>query len=319
MKCITVKKHLSHDDALWDEFAQNCPSGHFMHSRRFISYHGDKFHDESIQVAAEGELIGVVPAARDPLAERTVVSHPGLSFGGLIMKASLPIDIYSVVIQTLLENFAKQGYLRMRVKQAPSIFHSGIQEDALYAMTAAGFKVCRQTMGRVIDLAYRHRRGSRRIRSCKKALSQGFIIKSDQRPTDEFWSLLEANLTTRHNVQPVHDYQQICELAQRFPRYIEQHSIYKEDQLLGGVVLFLSGPVMHCQYIAASELGSETCALDYLLESLIEAATTRGYRYFSLGISNEGARAALNIGLDNFKREFGAGALVYSDYEIELN
>ena len=290
-----------------------------MHSRRFISYHGDRFHDESIQVAMERELIGVLPAARDPSVERTVVSHPGLSFGGLITKASLPIDIYAILIEALLEHFAQRGYSRMRVKQAPSIFHRGIQEEALYAMTNAGFKICRQTIGRVIDLAYRHRRGSRRIRSCKKALTQGFTIKCDRQPTDEFWSLLEANLTTRHNVKPVHDYQQIYDLAQLFPKSIEQHSIHKENQLLGGVVLFLSGPVMHCQYIASSELGRITCALDYLLESLIEAATTRGYRYLSLGISNEGVRAELNLGLDNFKREFGAGGLVYSDYEIELN
>jgi hypothetical protein len=75
--------------------------------------------------------------------------------------------------------------------------------------------------------------------------------------------------------------------------------------------------VAHAQYIAASDAGRETGALDGLFQHLISlhAAT---HRYFDFGISNTDQGRVLNEGLVRQKEEFGGGAVVHDVYRATL-
>ncbi len=56
----------------------------FLHTRRFLAYHQDRFKDVSLLLANDKGIVGLFPAALDPAEARTVVSHPGITYGGLL-------------------------------------------------------------------------------------------------------------------------------------------------------------------------------------------------------------------------------------------
>jgi hypothetical protein len=87
--------------------------------------------------------------------------------------------------------------------------------------------------------------------------------------------------------------------------------------LLGGVIVYASKNVAHAQYTAASDLGKEVGALDAVFTTLISDVFA-GKRYFDFGISTERAGAYLNEGLAENKQGFGARAVVYDFYELEI-
>src|SRR5271163_4756271 len=62
----------------WDGLIADSTAGTILQTRRFLSYHGNRFEDASLCVWDGRTLVGVLPAARDSRDERTVVSHPGI-------------------------------------------------------------------------------------------------------------------------------------------------------------------------------------------------------------------------------------------------
>src|SRR5947208_14116689 len=75
---------------LWDEFVAQAPMATFLHSRRFLSYHRDRFQDVSLVIEnEENSLVGLFPAAGDPTQRKRVISHPGITYGGLINEREL--------------------------------------------------------------------------------------------------------------------------------------------------------------------------------------------------------------------------------------
>ena len=70
----------------WEAVITSVRSGNFLYSRRYIDYHGDKFHDKSLLVRKNNKVIAAFPAA---MVGNDVISHPGITFGGLISTSSL--------------------------------------------------------------------------------------------------------------------------------------------------------------------------------------------------------------------------------------
>ena len=85
-----VRGYEPEDAKVWDALVARSSTGTMMHTRRFISYHGDRFRDRSLMVEdRRGKVVGVFPAAEDPADSEMVVSHPGLTYGGLVHDGSL--------------------------------------------------------------------------------------------------------------------------------------------------------------------------------------------------------------------------------------
>ena len=48
----------THDDAAaWDEFVSRSPTAIFLHTRRFLAYHGNRFDDASLILRNEGRIV----------------------------------------------------------------------------------------------------------------------------------------------------------------------------------------------------------------------------------------------------------------------
>ena len=75
--------------------------------------------------------------------------------------------------------------------------------------------------------------------------------------------------------------------------------------------------VAHVQYIGATAEGYATGAADLIMSTLIND-TYATKRYFDFGISTEQDGYYLNEGLVENKQGFGARAVAYDFYELEL-
>lgn len=292
----------------------------FLHTRRFLSYHGDRFHDASLILRnEEGRIVGLLPAAIDPQDNRRVVSHPGITFGGLLHSGALFGERMIEAFEALKGYYRGQGLTSLRYKAVPYIYHQAPSGDDLYTLFRLGAERYRCDLSCAIDLDYRGPISQRRKRGLKKSIKQGIGVVEDPALIADMWRLLEENLVKKFNVRPVHSVAEITKLHSLFPQNIEFVVARLNPEVVGGVVLFNTSRVVHAQYTASSETGQEVGALDAVFEHCIERARVKGARYFDFGISTENDGLYLNDGLFQYKSEFGAGGVVHESYEINLD
>ena len=130
--------------------------------------------------------------------------------------------------------------------------------------------------------------------------------------------MLKDNLREIHSAKPVHSLDEIKLLQGYFPANIRLFTAELNKRIVAGTVIYESQSVAHCQYIAASEIGRKSGALDLLFFELLEN-TFRKKHYFNFGNSTENQGRALNKGLIDFKEGFGARTSVHNVFELLLD
>lgn len=304
---------------LWDDRVATAPMATFLHTRKFLSYHGARFQDVSVILHdARKEPVGLFPAAVDPTDAKRVVSHPGITYGGLLHAGRLRGESMIRALEVLSAYYRDRGFRSLRYKVVPSIYHQKPSSDDLYALFRMGAVRYRCDLSCAVDLAEKPEWSERRRRGSKKARSQGVEIALGDRWMEPLWKVLEANLDEKHGVRPVHTLEEIRKLHRWFPEEIIFRVALRKSHVVAGAVLFLSPRVTHAQYICSNEAGREVSALDALFEECLTEAGRRGARYFNFGISTEEEGRVLNDGLYRFKAEFGGGGVLHECYEIEF-
>lgn len=304
----------------WDELVFGAPMATFLHSRRFLAYHGDRFEDASllVQDSDTGRLLGVLPAAVDPSAPRRVLSHPGATFGGIVHDGTLSGERMVEALSAVRQTLAETGVDCLTYKAVPWIYHQVPSGDDLYALFRLGARRSRVDLSSAIDLSRRRPPASRRRRGRKKAEAGGLEMKESEELLPQIWTLIEENLESRHGVRPVHSLEEIVQIRDLFPEQIRFVSGTVRGEVMAAAVLFVSPSVVHVQYNAANPAGRDIGALDGLFEQCIDEATQSGKSYWDFGISTESEGRELNDGLYRFKSEFGGGGVPYEFYELEL-
>lgn len=303
----------------WDELAALCPAATFLHTRRFLAYHGDRFADASVLVEDEGRgLVGLLPAAVDPLDAGRVVSHPGATFGGLLHAGALRGEGMVEALEAVARHYAARGFESFRYKAVPYIYQLAPTGDDLYALFRLGAVRYRCDLSCAIDLAARAAPSGRRKRGLKKALKAGVEVAEGACHAAALWAVLEENLRLKYGASPVHTLDEIQRLHSLFPETVSFVVALLGGEVVAGTVLFSGARVVHVQYVASGEVGHETAALDAVFEECIARAAARGARYFDFGTSNENEGRRLNASLYQFKSEFGGGGVAYESYELGL-
>lgn len=303
----------------WDELVERAPMATFLHSRRFLSYHGDRFDDASLLLLDEREqLRAVLPAALDPEDPRTVVSHPGATYGGLIHDGSVNGDRTRDALASVCDHYASRGLETLRYSPVPHIYHRSPSQDDVWALGELGARRVRSDLSCAIDLGARREPSDRRRRSLARARGRGVAVVEGANTLAAFWPLLESTLERRHEARPVHTLAEIEDLRARFPERIVALVATLDGEPHAGAVLFVTHTAVHAQYLAATETGMDASALDVVIEQGIELAAARGARWFDFGISPGEGRRGLLAGLYRYKAEFGGGGVVHEHYEQRL-
>jgi hypothetical protein len=313
---VTARPYSAQDVTRWDDFVDTSWNGTFLHTRRFLAYHGSRFEDVSLLLEAGGKLVGVLPAAVDPLMNQRVVSHPGATFGGIV-HCGLQGQAMIAALGAAANFYREQGFSSLRYKVVPHIFHRVPSSDDLYALYHHGSCRYRCDLGAVLDYQVPHLVSQRRLRGRKKAARSGVVIVRGRDLLCDFWPILETVLDKKYGVTPTHSLAEMQQLCDLFPT-IDCVAAQVHGQTIAGVVLFKHPQVDHMQYAAANEIGLKLSALDLVLSRCFEEGRVAGKKHFSFGISSEHGGLFLNSGLYDWKTGFGAGGMVHEFYEMAI-
>ena len=320
----------------WDAFVEMSKNGTFLLKRGFMDYHSDRFFDCSLLVYAgispDGDfkekslttkdLVAVFPANWDK-EQRTVYSHQGLTYGGLIVLPEVTqkevLDIMQAILQYYRDMMQAQ---RLVYKPIPYIYSSIPSGEDLYALFRAGAKLSRRLVSTCVSMQNPMKMRSSRVQQARKAVDHGFYIdrmtEGDNETLREYWTLLEDVLMTHHNARPTHTLQEMQLLMSRFPKNIKLYIVRHEKSIVAGIIVFECRRVAHVQYMASGDEGRTYGALDLLLRHLINERYKQ-FDYVDFGTSNEDGGRVLNEGLIFQKEGFGGRAVCYDTYEVNIS
>jgi hypothetical protein len=306
------------DSEAWDELVRRSVNGTFLHTRRFISYHGDRFTDRSLVVRSpRGEIVAVFPAADVEGEPGTITSHPGLTYGGLVHDGSLRGEATIRAIAAIANRYRAEGADLLRYKAIPTIYHRVPACDDLYALFRLRADRFRCDLSATVDLTQPRRVSHGRKTALKRAAKAGVELCDSWEWAPEYWVVLAQNIG-RHKSAPTHSLADIELLHDLFPDKISLLSARLRGEVVAGTVLFDARPVLHTQYIASNDTGRDASAVDLVISAAIDRAAEQGYGAFDFGISTEQGGWYLNDTLHGFKASFGAGAVLYEHFELAL-
>ena len=312
---MEIQRYDASMSSRWDDFVRASRNGTFLHQRGYMDYHSDRFDDCSLVASIDGKLCALLPAC---IEGDTLWSHRGLTYGGWIV----PLKHFDVTVMMAVMDAAAlwmkdNGIKRFVYKAIPHIYHRYPCEEDLYALFRHGASLTETNISTTIDLTcpLPLDRGNK---SGANAARKAGIRVGESDDWEGYWQLLSSLLDERYDTRPVHSIEEITLLQGRFPNNIRLYTATLGSELLAGVVLYLSMPVAHCQYIGATPLGKESKALTLLFEHLINEYQRLGFRYFDFGISNEDHGRYLNEGLVRQKSRLGGRGIAYNIFEISL-
>lgn len=305
---IIIKPFSANMSSLWNTFLSSTKMPLFLFNREYMDYHADRFVDCSA-IGLIGERVNALFPASIDLATGVATSHGGLTFGGpLLAKDVRGVEVLDLV-GGWLDWLRAQNVTCITVKLIPSAFATYAADEVAYALWRYGFSLNRRDFSSILPILDRRPFNSSKKAAIKKATKLGLILNNPSIAV--FHNLLTTVLRDRHQVVPVHSQNELEILASRFPGRIFVRGASIGDTLMGAALVFDYGHIWHTQYLAVSDVGRETGALDLVIADLIQQAEQREVRSLSFGTSSESAGTTLNEGLLWQKESYGARGLVH--------
>lgn len=309
-----IRRYGHADVAEWNAFVAESKNGTFLFDRNYMDYHADRFADSSLMIFREGRLYALLPANADG---DVFCSHGGLTYGGLIMGADATAAATVQLFGELNSYLKDEGFAKVVYKAVPWIYHRLPAEEDLYAMfRKCGARLVSREISSTIAIRQRLRWSHGRRYGVSKARNNGVTVeRSDD--LRAFWSVLDGNLGDKYGVRPVHTADEMALLMSRFPDRIRLYLARRDGETLAGVLLYITGRVVHSQYISAGAEGKRLCAIDAIFDVILNNDFPE-YPYFDFGKSTEDHGHYLNESLIYQKEGFGARGVCYDTYEWTL-
>ncbi|MAX70527.1 MAG: GNAT family N-acetyltransferase [Flavobacteriaceae bacterium] len=259
------------------------------------------------------KLIALLPAN---VANDNLFSHQGLTYGSFIYDAKLKTTEYISCFRTVLEYLNKQNIKSLQLKELPFFYlKNQVNNPLYYLLFKTKAELVRTDVHSVVDMVFKSYSSSRK-EGVKRGLKHNLRVKESE-SFDLFWNkILKPNLKAKHDVLPVHSLEEITLLKSRFPNNIRQFNVFYENKIVGGVTIFETNNVAHCQYISGNADKNELGSLDFLHHHLIEDVF-KTKSYFDFGTSNINSGENINEGLQFWKEGFGARAVNQGFYKID--
>lgn len=315
MSEIIVKNYSNVHKERWNSFITNAKNGHFQFDRNYMDYHSDRFIDFSLMFYEKNKLLAVMPASRNE--SEKLVSHEGLTFGGIISSKSMTTPKMIHLFHNLILFLKMEGIKKFEYKTIPYIYTSIPSQEDLYVLSTYNFRLVRRDVSSTIFLKEKIKFSKGRKYAINKAKKNHVEVK-ETKDYQTFMGILKEVLKTKYQKKPTHSTEEILLLAHRFPSHIKLFGAFQNEIMIAGVIIYESRNIAHTQYIAATDEGKQIGAVDLIIDSLIHKYSSNK-EYFDFGISTEMNGSFLNVGLINQKEMFGARAVTHDFYELLLD
>ncbi|MCT4630684.1 GNAT family N-acetyltransferase [Winogradskyella sp.] len=313
MQNLKVLRYKSSYKNEWNTFTVNSNQQTFLFQRDFMDYHSDRFHDYSLMIYKQDELVALLPANK---VNDRVYSHLGLTYGGLIYNDSLKSKEAIDVLKTIMCYLNQNGIASLTLKELPYVYlNHPVNNPLAYLCFKVKAQLERMDMHSVLDLKFKAYSRSRK-NGYKRGMKHNLVVE-ETNDFSLFWNqILMPNLDLKHDVKPVHTLAEIQLLKSRFPKQIRQFNVYHNDVVVAGTTIFETKNVAHSQYISGNADKNILGSLDFLHHHLLECVFDKK-TYFNFGISNENQGQNINEGLQYWKEGFGARSITQGFYKID--
>lgn len=303
----------------WNDFVDSSKNGTFLFNRQFMDYHSQRFNDASLMFFDNHDNIaGLLPANADG---SVIHSHGGLTYGGLVVGPRAVQATVDAMLLLAIECYSRRGFSTLEYAPTPHIYHTMPAEEDLYFLFRAGGVLSRRAVSSALCPAFHPKQRQSRRGGVVRAMKSGVVVEEVKNAgaaeMEEFHTVLTNVLRERHGVNPVHSLHEMQLLSGRFPNNIHLFVSKLHCEVMAGAWVFESTRVAHTQYLAATEegrrLGAEDLLIDYLISSRYADKP-----WFDFGISTENRGRYLNSSLIFQKEGFGARAVCYDAYTLDL-
>lgn len=313
---------LPYDDSYaekWDHFVmEGSCNGTFLHTRRFLSYHPkERFEDASVMVLDGQELVAVCPAAAQTVeGVRMLRSHPGSTFGGLILSQNmLRAPRLTALVEQLDAYWQQQGFGAAELKLTGDLFCTMPSDALQYALYHAGYTdeleiaaylPIEGRMHEQLVAAYSFNKRYDLKKCVKAGLTDRPLHTRDE--LTAFYDLLCQNLK-KFDAVPVHTLDELLDFHEsRLRDEVRFLGVFDpQGRMVAGACLFLfaQAGVLHTQYLATMPVkGCVPSA--YLYDSVIRTGLAVGAKSVSFGTSTHDRGRVLNTGLIQNKEGYGS-------------
>ncbi|MEH6405832.1 MAG: GNAT family N-acetyltransferase [Leeuwenhoekiella sp.] len=297
----------------WDAFIATAKNTSFLFFREFIGYHNEKFDDYSILVFKDKKVIAALPAHR---VDKKLYSHNGLTYGAFVLPEGISFKKVKSIFDMILAYLTENGFEEFILKLIPSFYMTEPAFEIQHLMINEGAVVTGSELNFAVDYFFRETISKNKLRHFRKNELLDFSIeKGDFRP---FWrDILIPRLAEKFGSQPVHSLEEIELLHSHFPDNIQQYNLFKDEELLAGITVFISGMTAKSQYAATTAQGEKMRAMDQLYIFLIQKYKALGFKFFDLG-TVKGGSEPYNFGLIKQKEELGGKAYLQKTIKLKL-
>jgi len=320
---ITSKLFQASDTDGWDQFVGSANNGTIFHERKFLSYHPDKrFKDHSLVFEKKGKTLALFPAAQKEIeGEKALISHPGSSYGGLVVRRDLSFrDSYDLT-EALVDHARSEGFQTIRMTLPPAIYQSRISNYLDFSFIKHGFQYLKREVSSMLTIESTPEENLGLFRTShrtavRKALKSGVEIQ-ESNDWEGFYHILETNLKIRHGVNPTHSLDELVQLKTLYPDRIRLFAAYSDNEMVAGVVNFsVNRDVVLAFYISHNEVYQELRAVNLLFYEIIKWCQEHSFNYLDFGIFTVDMDP--NFGLGRFKENFGASGVFRDTFELRL-
>ena len=304
----------------WNDVVNKSRNGTFLLNRGFMDYHKERFVDCSLMFSKGNQMVGLFPANYDE-SSKSIYSHQGLTYGGLILTSSATTTDVMEMFELMKGHYkSKYGAENIYYKPIPHIYHRYPCEEDLYCLFRNDAELVSRSISSTIFLEEALSFSTLRQRKIRRAEQEDLDVycSDSSLNINRFWKMLSETLESRHGVSPVHSASEMELLMKRFRHNIKLF-LCDDDagNLVAGVWMFVSEKVVHTQYLASSERGREIGALDYLIDQILEEYS-EDEGYLDFGISTENGGRSLNEGLIFQKEGFGGRGVCYDTWKFKI-
>lgn len=270
---------------LWDNFVLNDSiNGTIYHTRKFLSYHNDKFIDSSILIYWNDKIVGVLPAC---IYNHKYYSHKGSTCGGLVYSKQVNnLDKLTKILDNIFLHF--NNYILIKVSE--NIYFKDNSNDLLnFILSQKCDKLTDISMyyelnvNSPIDLFPKN--DNKRL-LCKHIKNKiiNIRIADTIEEYSTYYDLLLENLKEKNDVSPLHSKEEFLNLKEILGT--DQFLIYTENEnkemLSGAYVLKINKNCYYTVYLMTN-YKKKNSQIFYVIYELLEYAKINNIKFVNLG------------------------------------
>jgi hypothetical protein len=321
---LIIKKYCKKNDLLvWDKFIINDSlNGTIYHTRNFLSYHENRFIDNSIMIYDKKKLIAVFPCCK---INQEYYSHRGSTCGGIVI-----LEKYYELIKltNIMDAIYSYYNANLHIKLSESIYFKNNKSNELLNFVLS--KKC--SNNKDISLYFDVNTNEKIIDSFPKSRNKDYLkkyIKNENNNINfqisdkiedykNYYILLDKFLREKNNVTPLHSLDEFILLkkilAEKQFLFLSKN---KNNIILSGAwVFYINKKIIYTPYLMTN-YDEENTSLVYLLYELFQFAKKNNISIVNLGACSTGGGKNILYSKYKFKNKCGCLSNLKFNFEYK--